>query len=350
VSASATGGVLVSRLDNAGDVLLTGPAVRAAAATGRPVVLLCGPRGRAAAELLPGVTAVVEYTAPWIETEWMPVDGHDARALVARLRAADVTDAAVLGSSHQSPLPLALLLRWAGVPRIAAVSHDHAGSLLDVRIPGDPDVHEVERGLLVTAALGLPTPSDVRLAVDLGERALPPAVAGAVGPGSYVVVHPGSSVPARTLPPARWREVVRAVCGSGRRVAVTGGREEARLVEAVLGDPQGVIDLGGRLTLRQLGTVLAGADAVVCGNTGPMHLAAAVGTPVVVAFPPTVPLARWRPWGVPYEVLGEQDVPCAGCRSRTCPLDEQLCLASVSGADVVAALDRLAAGIQAVTE
>ena len=103
-----------------------------------------------------------------------------------------------------------------------------------------------------------------------------------------------------------------------------------------------MIDLGGRLTLRQLGTVLAGADAVVCGNTGPMHLAAAVGTPVVAAFAPTVPLARWRPWRVPHVVLGDQDVPCAGCRSRVCPLDEQVCLASVTGADVVAALDRLA--------
>ena len=342
MSTAAPGAVLVSRLDNAGDVLLAGPAVRAVAATGRPVVLLCGPRGRSAADLLPGVTAVVEHHAPWIEAVPMPVDEHDARALVARLRTAGATDAAILGSSHQSPLPLALLLRWAGVAHIAAVSHDHAGSLLDVRIPGDPDIHEVERGLLVTEALGIPTPIDVSLAVDLGDRALPPDVAGALGSGSYVVVHPGSSVPARTLAPARWREIVRAVRRNGRRVAVTGGPEEARLVEAVLGEPHDVIDLGGRLTLRQLGTVLAGADAVVSGNTGPMHLAAAVGTPVVVAFAPTVPLVRWRPWGVPHEVLGDQDVPCAGCRSRTCPRDEQVCLASVTGADVVAALDRLA--------
>ena len=102
-------------------------------------------------------------------------------------------------------------------------------------------------------------------------------------------------------------------------------------------------DFGGRLDLAQLGTVLAGADAVVCGNTGPAHLAAAVGTPVVAAFAPTVPLARWRPWGVPCVVLGDQGVPCAGCRSRVCPLDEQICLSRVTGADVVAALDRLPA-------
>jgi ADP-heptose:LPS heptosyltransferase len=341
-----TGAVLVARLDNAGDVLLTGPAVRAAAATGRPVHLLCGPRGRAAADLLPGVERVVELHAPWIEALPMAVEEGDARRLVAQVRALGVTDAAVLGSSHQSPLPLALLLRWAGVDRVAAVSHDHAGSLLDVRIPGDPDVHEVRRGLLVTEALGFPSPEDDRLRVQLGDAPVPDDVAAdlayAGGDRGYVVVHPGASVPARTLRVGQWREVVRTVAASGRTVAVTGGIEEVRLTEAVLGEPPGVIDLGGRLTLRQLGTVLAGADAIVCGNTGPMHLAAAVGTPVVTAFAPTVPVDRWRPWRVPHVVLGDQAVPCAGCRSRVCPLDEQVCLSSVTGADAVAALDALA--------
>lgn len=340
-----TGAVLVARLDNAGDVLLSGPAVRAAAAGGRDVHLLCGPRGRAAAELLPDVAEVIEFHAPWIEALPMAVDESDARRLVARVRELEVTDAAILGSSHQSPLPLALLLRWAGVDRIAAVSHDHAGSLLDARLPGDPDVHEVRRGLLVTEALGFPSPDDDRLRVDLRDTALPIDVLAdlpACGADRFVVVHPGASVPARTLAVDQWRDVVRAVHASGRTVAVTGGPEEVRLTEALLGEPPGVIDLGGRLTLRQLGTVLAGADAVVCGNTGPMHLAAAVGTPVVAAFPPTVPVERWRPWRVPHVVLGDQTVPCAGCRSRVCPLDEQVCVSQVSGADVVAALDSLA--------
>jgi ADP-heptose:LPS heptosyltransferase len=257
------------------------------------------------------------------------------------VRAAAVTDAALLGSSHQSPLPLALLLRWAGVDRIAAVSHDHAGSLLDVRIPGDPDVHEVRRGLLVTEALGMPSPADDRLQVDLRAASLPSDVAAALDAGPYVVVHPGASVPARTLSPETWAAVALDIVTTGRNVAVTGSREEKRLTEEVRGDQPGVTDLGGRLTFRQLGRVLAGADAVVCGNTGPMHLAAAVGTPVVTPFAPTVPLARWSPWRVPHVVLGDQDVACAGCRARTCPLPNQVCLSGVSSSDVVGALDRL---------
>jgi ADP-heptose:LPS heptosyltransferase len=340
-----TGSVLVARMDNCGDVLLAGPAVRAAAASGRPVVLLCGPRGRPAAEVLPGVAAIVEWRAPWIEPDPMPVDPGDARDLVAAVRSHGVGAAAILASSHQSPLPLALLLRWAGVSRIAAVCRDHAGSLLDVRIPGDPDVHEVQRGLAVTEALGYPSPSDDRLAVRLGADAVgglePRARALLVGGAPFVVVHPGASAAARTLAPLQWREVTRSVAMSGRLVVVTGTRAEAELTALVAGRQQGVLDLTGRLDFRQLATVLARARALVSGNTGPAHLAAAVGTPVVVAFPPTVPLARWRPWRVPHEVLGDHDVACAGCRSRICPLADQRCVSGVTGGEVVAALERL---------
>lgn len=338
-----SGAVLVARLDNLGDVLLAGPAVQAAAATGRPVHLLCGPRGRPAAELLPGLAGIAEMRAPWIEPDRMPVDRADADTLVDRVRELGVTDAAVLVSSHQSPLPLALLLRWAGVRRIAAVSLDHAGALLDARIPGDPDVHEVRRNLLVTESLGFPSPADDRLLVDL-DGATPGAAAAAVvgGGAPFVVVHPGASVRARTLAPERWREVVAALGGGPRRVAVTGGSPETALTAHLAAGSPGAVDLGGRLDFRQLAALFAAADAVVTGNTGPMHLAAAVGTPVVAAFPPTVPLSRWHPWRVRHVVLGDQSVPCAGCRSRGCPLDGQPCLAPVSADAVVAALAAVA--------
>ena len=87
----------------------------------------------------------------------------------------------------------------------------------------------------------------------------------------------------------------------------------------------GVHDLGGRTSLPQLAGVLQQASAVVVGNTGPAHLSAAVGTPLVSLFAPTVPLAWWRPWRVPHEVLFAP-VACAGCRARTCPVPGHPCL------------------------
>lgn len=354
-----TARVLVTRLDSLGDVLLAGPAVRAVAA-GAEVVFLCGPRGRAAADLLPGVHAIVEWEAPWIDPQPAAVNEPDCRRLVEAVRALRPTAAAILGSSHQSPLPLALLLRFAGVGEIAAVSHDYAGALLDHRLRGDPDVHEVVRSLQVVEALGYPPAgaggrdgvAGPDLAVrDLGHR--PPLPEG-WAPGTYVAVHPGASVPARTLSPDQWRGAVAALGAAGWRVAVTGSPADRELTAHVAnagsgaraggrasrpsGDIASVVDLAGDTDLAELGAVFAGAAAVATGNTGPMHLAAAVGTPVVAAFPPTVPAERWRPWNVPHVLLGDQSVPCAGCRSHRCPLPRQICIADVTPGDVAAAV------------
>jgi ADP-heptose:LPS heptosyltransferase len=157
----------------------------------------------------------------------------------------------------------------------------------------------------------------------------------------YVVVHPGASVPARAWEPERSAELVAALAARGRRVVVTGSPAEEDLTAFVAG--AGGIDLGGVTDFPGLAAVIAGADAIVVGNTGPAHLAAAVGTPVVSLYAPTVPAVRWRPWMVPHELL-YVDVPCAGCRARDCPVAGHPCLGGVEVADVVAAVERLVPG------
>jgi ADP-heptose:LPS heptosyltransferase len=331
--------VLVARLDNAGDVLLAGPAIRAVAATSRRVTMLCGPRGEAAAHLLPGVDDAVVYDAPWVAFEPEPLKAERTLGLVDELAALELDRAIIFTSFHQSPLPLALLLRLAGVPFVAATSVDYPGSLLDVRHRVSDDVHEVERSLDLVKAVGyeLPTGDDGRLAVKrTGER--PPQL----GDEPYVVVHPGVSVPARAWAPEKNASLVEALVAEGWRVVVTGGSGEKELTARVAGAPRpGVLDLGGETDLAGLAEVIAGADAIVVGNTGPAHLAAAVGTPVVSLFAPTVPAVRWRPWRVPH-VLLFREVPCAGCRARVCPVEGHPCLGGVSVEEVVAAVGRLA--------
>ncbi len=87
---------------------------------------------------------------------------------------------------------------------------------------------------------------------------------------------------------------------------------------------------------------LAGADVVVVGNTGPAHLAAAVGTPVASLFAPTVPARWWAPWGVAHVLLGHQQIGCAQCRARQCPVPGHPCLSAVGVAEVLDAVRRLA--------
>jgi ADP-heptose:LPS heptosyltransferase len=322
---------LVTRLDSFGDVLLAGPAIRAVAARADHVTLLCGPLGAPAAHLLPGVDEVLVWEAPWAGFEPPPVRRRDVEELIAAVRA---DTALVLTSFHQSPLPTALLLRLAGVTRIAADSEDYPGSLLDVRHHRAPHAHEVDAALDLAEAAGFPRPADTRL------RILPPPDTSALtGAGPYVVVHPGASVPARAWSPARCAQAVRALADAGHRVVVTGGPGERTLTRRVAGADG--VDLGGRTGAPELAGVLARADAVVTGNTGPAHLAAAVGTPVVSLFAPVVPAERWRPYGVPCVLLGDQHAPCADSRARQCPVPGHPCLESVTAHDVRLAVEKV---------
>ena len=330
--------VLVARLDNAGDVLLAGPAIRAVAAASRRVTLLCGPRGEAAARLLPGVDEIVVYDAPWVALRPEPLDREETLALVDRLSGLHLDQAIIFTSFHQSPLPLALLLRMAGVPFAAATSVDYPGALLDIRHRISDDVHEVERSLDLVRTVGyeLPSGDDGRLAIKrAGGR---PAE---VGDEPYVVLHPGASVPARAWPAERYAALANTLVERGWRVVITGGRGERNLTARVARPPRSaVVDLGGETDLADLAEVVASAQAVVVGNTGPAHLAAAVGTPVVSLFAPTVPAVRWRPWRVPH-VLVYEDVPCADCRARVCPVEGHPCMSAISVADVLEACREL---------
>ncbi|HEY0238539.1 MAG TPA: glycosyltransferase family 9 protein [Friedmanniella sp.] len=361
MTAAPRGGhVLVARLDSVGDILLAGPAVRAVAASARRVTMLVG-RGRAAAaRLLPGVDDVIEFHAAWIVADPGPLDPAAVDALVAAVRAAEVDAALVLTSFHQSPLPLALLLRLAGVGWVGAISDDYPGSLLDLRhrLTGVPELHERQRGelsggrggssplmtddvaeseraLSLARAAGFELAGPARLAV----REPLPDVSALVGEGPYLVYHPGADAPARRPGAERSRSLVGALVAAGHRVVVTGSPGESALTGFVA---RGLaLDLTGAVDLAGLAAVLAGAEVVVAPNTGPAHLAAAVGTPVVSLFAPVVPPVRWAPYGVPVVLLGDQDAPCRLTRARHCPVPGHPCLDGVDPAAVVAAVARL---------
>ena len=330
---------MVVRLDSDGDVLLAGPAVRAVAASGDRVVLLVGPQGAAAARLLPGVDDVLVWTCPWIVADPAPVDPAAVAEVVERVRAAGVDRALVLTSFHQSPLPTALVLRLAGVAWIGAVSDDYPGSLLDLRhrLP-EHGLHEVQRQLRLAEAAGFALPpgdtGDLRVRPEL------PVTTALTGDVPYVVVHPGASVPARAPGPQWCAGLVQALLDEGHRVVVTGGPAETALTAAVA--VPGALDLGGATDLAGLADVLRRADAVVVGNTGPAHLAAAVGTPVVSLFAPVVPAERWRPWQVPHVLLGDQSAACALSRAKHCPVEGHPCLDGVPFRQAVAAVGTLA--------
>ncbi|MCY1158213.1 MAG: glycosyltransferase family 9 protein [Citricoccus sp.] len=338
--------ILAVRLDSDGDVLLTGPAIHALSRIGT-VDLLASPSGAAAARLLPGVRTVIEFDAPWSGFRPPPVDAQSTLDLVEVLRRNGYDRAAIFTSFHQSPLPMALLARMAGIGQVVGTSTDYPGSLLDVRLKrADPPAggHEVEAALEVAVAAGAERPDRPRLAVREPLPALPGELPGSVRESGFVVLHPGASVPARGLRPDHAAGLAAALARAGHAVVVTGGPGERELVAQTVAMARQqcpgavLVDLSGATDLAGLAAVLAAADCTVVGNTGPAHLSAAVGTPVVSLFAPVVPAGRWRPYGVAVRLLGDQQAPCRDSRARDCPVPGHPCLGGISGAEVVAAV------------
>ena len=326
---------LAVRQDNNGDVLLAGPALRALA-TRFDVTLVCGPSGENAARLLPGVADVVVFRADWIEAKPQPVTPEHIDGLVAFVRHLQPDDAIVFTSFHQSPLPMALLLRLAGVGRIHAISVDYPGSLLDTRLNVPDDIHEVTRALRLAAAAGAHLPPEDDGSLRL--RPLPDTrhLAG----GDFIAVQPGSTVPARTWAPAKWRELVRDLGALGERVVVLGSGQERELCAYVSADAS-AIDLCGQTSFPQFASLIARARALVVGNTSGLHVASATGTPVVTVFAPTIPPVRFAPWHVAHRMLGDHTIVCAGCRARECPIPRQPCIGTLGSRDVIDALHAL---------
>ncbi|WP_055478108.1 glycosyltransferase family 9 protein [Sphaerimonospora mesophila] len=315
--------VLVVRPDNLGDVLMAGPALRALrrAAPDARLDLLAAPAGAAAARLLPEVDGVLTCSVSWQEAGPGEVPVAADLDLIDRVRHGGYGAAVVLTSFSQTPWPAGYLCRLAGVPVRVGMSKEFGGAGLTHWVPSPPDgLHQVDRALHLLERVGVP-PVDGRLRVRVPAEAVGAArdLLGDRGPtGSYALILPGASCPARRYPAGRFARVAGLLATSGLRIVVAGTAKEAALVAEVAGDTPGVTALAGELDVPALAAVVAGARVVVCNNSGGAHLAAALGTPVVVLFSGTEQVGQYLPRFAPASVL---TVPtgCAPCRQFRCP-------------------------------
>jgi ADP-heptose:LPS heptosyltransferase len=110
------------------------------------------------------------------------------------------------------------------------------------------------------------------------------------------------------------------------------------LTARVAGDT--AVDLGGHTDLQELAAVFANARVVVVPNTGPGHLAAAVGTATVSLFAPVVPASQWGPYGPAVTMLGDQSAACRATRARECPVPGHPCLDGITDEELLDAVLR----------
>lgn len=346
--------VLLIRLDNLGDVLLTTPAFHAVrqALPEAKLTLLASQVGAQVAVLNPDLDDVILYSAPWMDP-WhtLPLDSAREQRMIALLKERQFDGAIIFTSFHQSPLPAAYLCYLADIPLRVAASIDGPGSLLTTRHKHPEHMmHEVERGLDLVQSIGITTNErDMVLRVPTDGMATVASLLSSHAISEHhplVVVHPGCTMPARTYPWRMYGEVINLLVEQlGAFVFITGTEQELPLVSDIYECVQehhrdSVLPLAGKLSFSAFCALMNVADLTVTNNTGPMHVAAALKTPVVVLFALTNPPEQWGPWQVPHRLL-YHDVACRICYSRICPYQHE-CLRLVSPQMVVdATLDLL---------
>lgn len=341
--------ILCIRLDYLGDVLMCTPAIRAIrhAVPGRIVTLLTSGSGAAAAPFIPEIDAVIEYAAPWMKSS-NPHDASEDLDLVQELKAHRFDAVVIFTTYSQSALPAAMLCYLAGIPLSVAHCHENPYRMLTDWIP-DPEPqhevrHEVRRQLELAAAVGCVT-ADERLAFNVppfdaawASRKLNELGIDPLQP--WVLLHPGATAASRRYPIRHWVQVTRALTRkSGYPVVFTGSAGETELVDEIRRCAgSSTVSLAGQLDLGKLGAMISLAPVLVSNNTGPAHIASALGTPLVVLYALTNP--QHTPWRVESRVLFH-DVPCGFCYKSACPQGHHDCLAKVDPEQVIDAVEAL---------
>jgi ADP-heptose:LPS heptosyltransferase len=319
--------ILAVRLDNAGDVLMLGPALRAVKDTtpGARVTLLATPAGTQAARLLPWVDDVITWRPIWQDLGHLPFAPERELELVATLAARRFDAALIFSSFSQSPHPPGYVCYLAGIPLRAGESKEFGGRCLTDELRGAPNsMHQVERNLRLVEALGF-VARDRRMVARVDEQARASVDDLLAGTGldpkrSFVLLHPGASAQARRYPPERMGGVARLLGERGHQVLVTGGAREGELLAAVLAEAPAARSPAGETSIEEYAALVARAALVICGNTLPLHLADALGTPVLALYSGTDLEEQWRPRFAPHRLL-RKHTPCHPCYLFACPFD-----------------------------
>jgi lipopolysaccharide heptosyltransferase II len=317
--------ILAIRLDNVGDVVMLGPALRTLrhALPSASLTLMASPAGSQVAPLLPWVDDVMVERVVWQDASGaMPLDPEREQTLVQRIRSHDFDAAVIFTSFSQSPHPPAYICYLAGIPIRLGQSKEFGGSLLTQWVKPLPDsAHQVDRNLhLLEAAsftildrhLALQVPNEVQWSADqlLRRKGVEPDA-------PFIVLAAGASCAARRYDPERFAEVARLLSAqTALPIVVVGSAREAELVQPILG--AGGTSLVGQTSVAELVAVIRRAGVVIANNSGPLHIAEAFQRPMVILYSGTEYESQWQPRVAPARLL-RRPTECSPCYRFQCP-------------------------------
>ncbi|GAB1542426.1 hypothetical protein NUACC21_51000 [Scytonema sp. NUACC21] len=347
--------ILVMRLDNIGDVIMTSPALRAIKENLPEchLTLMASPGGAQAAKLLPWIDEVLSCRVVWQDLGKLNFDPMREWELVKKLQNGKFDAAIIFTSFSQSPHPAGFLCYLAGIPLRIGESKEVGNGVLTTEVPSAPDeIHQVERNLGLIEQAGFEV-QDRSLCIHIPETAQQEAFSVLLETSfedvkeyclsasslslfpPYLLLNPWTSCQSRNYDSQRFAIAARQLAEATQMPVVVTGVEKDRPKSTALLETLGgwAIDLIGKTNLPQLAALIAKARLVLTNNTSTMHIADATRTPTVVMFAGTELESQWEPRNGKSRLL-RRPTSCSPCYAFTCPYNLE-CL-DISPKEVVA--------------
>jgi len=334
--------ILIVRTDRIGDVVLSLPMIRIlkSAFPSSTLTFLLRSYTRELAEGQEHLDGILLYDARGEEKPFL--------GMLTELRR-ERFDAVVV---TYPTVRLAFLMFLAAIPLRIGTGYRWYSVLFNKRIfehRKTAEKHESEYNLSLLRGLGIPTPvtSSPRLVISQEARTQALNALRALkfdSRASLVILHPGSGGSARDWKLERFGALAERLTDGGKNVIVTGGPGEESLVQQVVRSAKGKARcLSSPLPLKTLAALIETADVFVSNSTGPLHIAAAVGTPVVAFYPPIPQCSskRWGPLTDEKVIFEPKAADCLVCRGGECRGNDCMDLISVEA--VEKAVDKLLA-------
>jgi lipopolysaccharide heptosyltransferase II len=330
-----------------GDILMTSPAFRALKRKpGRKLTLLTSRSGAAIAPLIPEIDEAIDFDAPWMKATERRIYATADMEIIQELREKNFDAAIIFTVFSQNPLAAAYLCYLAEIPLRLGYCRENPYQLLNYWLKDNESTtamrHEVERQLELVNFIGCKT-SDDSLSLSVPEiatqtvRSLLENTPGFDINKPWVLIHPGATAESRRYPASQYGVVADTLARNfDLQVVFTGVDSERRLIESIRTNVIApTTSLVGRINLAEMAALIKLAPVIITNNTGPAHMAAALGTPLVELYALTNP--QHTPWKGKSRVL-YCDVPCKNCFKSVCPMEHHDCLRLVSPLAVVAAV------------
>lgn len=319
--------LLVVRLDNLGDLVLLSPALRTLreAFPQARLTLMASTAGAQVVPLLPWLDEVMVERVLWQDISGtLPLTPPREMALVNRIRDKCFDAALIFTSFSQSPYPPAFVCYLAGVPIRLAQSREFGGGLLTHWVQPLPDEsHQAERNLHLLEAVGFHVRQRrLELSLPQGAQSRADTLLRSVGiepAAPFIVLAPGASCAARRYDPARYARVARILAQvTGLPIVLVGSERERTLGQTLLPEAcAAVVSLLGQTSVPELAALLARAQLLIANDSGPMHLAEALGCPMVILYSGTEYESQWQPRWSPTTLL-RRATPCSPCYRFDC--------------------------------